>query len=187
VFGTSKGGFTLIELLVVLFIIGLIGSVVIPNLQIRAPDYERKAFVAQFESLVRGVWQLALQTQELHRVHFDLKTRSIWVERVIRAEEKSTKENYERVTIPYIPDPFKLPETIELRQFFIQGSDMLNQPGIRIETIWFYIVPDGLVQEVIVNALDTKDVDAQGKAKQFSLVINPFTAQISEHDGFSKP
>ncbi|MBI2775324.1 type II secretion system protein [Candidatus Dependentiae bacterium] len=183
----NKSGFSLIELLIVLFILGLVGLVAIPNLRFRNAEYERKDFVAKFESLIRSAWLQTLQTQQTHRVNIDLKARTILVERVVRAPEKSTKENYEPVIIPYVSSPFKIPVTIELRQFFIQGSDMLNQPGIKIETIWFYIVPEGLVQEVIINAIDLKDLDAQGKAKQFSLIINPFTAQLSEYDAFSKP
>ncbi len=182
----TKPGFSFLEIVVVLLILGLIGSVIIPNLQFRAADYQRKELVQKLGALVRAGWQQALQSQQLHRVWFDLKTKIVRLERVIEPRGEGQKPRYEPVNVAYATTQFTLPDAITIKQFFIQSSDALNQPGIKVESVWFYIVPEGLVQEVIINALDGNDIDPQGQAHQFSLIVNPFTAQLSLYESFSK-
>lgn len=181
-----KPGFSFLEIVIVLLILGLIGSVVIPNLQFRAADYQRKEVAEKLEALIRAGWQQALQSQQLHRVWFDLKTKLVRLEIVIEPKAEGQKPRYEPVTVQYATTQFTIPDAITIKQFFIQGSDALNQPGIKVESVWFYIVPEGLVQEVVINAVDANESDAQGKGHQFSFVVNPFTAQLSLYESFSK-
>ncbi len=47
-------------------------------------------------------------------------------------------------------------------------------------------MPDGLTQTVTMNFLDTKQLNAAGKPRQFGLVLNPFNAQFKVYDGFQR-
>ena len=78
-------------------------------------------------------------------------------------------------------------ENIVIKQFYIDKDEMITRPGIKTEQVWFYIAPDGLVQPVVINMLDTSETDAQGKAVTMSLVMNPFTGKFKEYDEFQKP
>ena len=69
-FGKSKHGFTFIELVVVIMILGIVATIVVPNLQKRLPGYQRKAFVNELNTLTALGWQNALSTQKVHRIFF---------------------------------------------------------------------------------------------------------------------
>ena len=53
-------------------------------------------------------------------------------------------------------------------------------------SVWFYIIPEGMTQDVVLNFIDTNDA-YDGHPRQVGLVLNPFTAQFKEYDEFQKP
>ena len=57
----------------------------------------------------------------------------------------------------------------------------------KTENIWFFVMPDGVCQEVIVNIVDQPENQSEKEGKQFSVVLNPFTAQCVMYDTFQKP
>lgn len=182
-----KAGFTFLELLVVIMILGLVATIIIPNLQQRLPSYKRKEFIMQVRTLVNLAWQNALIRQKPHRVFFDLEHNKIQVEIEKDTKDKEGKQDFELISIPYMHSVYQWPATIVIKNFYIQGNDMFNRPGIKTETLWFYIAPDGLTQQVIINISDLNDRDQRDQPHQISLSINPFTAQLQEHEGFTKP
>lgn len=185
--GISKNGFTFLELLVVMMLIGIMATLVVPNLRHLVPNYRHKEFIAHFNSLTQLAWQNALITQKLHRVWFDINKKIVRVEIEKPIEHEGEKKEFVLVQAPYISAQYTVPDSIEIQNFYVEGTDMLRQPGIKTETIWFYVVPDGMVQEVIINAVDTRNLDEQEKPKQFSIIINPFTAHMTTHETFTKP
>lgn len=185
-FGTSKRGFTFLELLVVMMLLGIITTLVVPNLLNLVPRHKTKEFIEQFGNLTQLAWQNALITQKLHRVWFDVNKRVVRVEIEQKSEHQGGKKEFVPIQVPYTTSELTIPSFIELQNVYIEGTDMMHQPGIKTETLWFYVVPNGMVQEVIINALDTQDRE-RDKPKQFSLIVNPFTAHITTYDTFSKP
>lgn len=177
-FGTSKHGFTLIELLVVILLLGIMATIIVPNLQQRVPGYQRKAFVTELNTLVALGWQAALSSQKVHRIFFDFTKRVAKVE----VEEPGAAKDlvvYNPLQQAYRKTWYEWPENIEIKDFYIGG---IKDPG-ELLNIYFFIVPDGLTQDVIINAVDT----SQTTPINLGLVLNPFTAQFKEYDTFQKP
>lgn len=178
VFGKSKQGFTFLELMVVLFIIGLIAAIALPNLQGLLPGYKRREFIANLQTIFSLTRQHALATNKAHRVFFDFKKRTIQVE----YEDTISKEGqpiFKPVQGTYQKYSLQWPETVEIKQFYIQGQDEMARAGREVLTGWVYIVPQGYAQDLIINMMDG--------SKQISLVLNPFTMRLKVYDSFQKP
>lgn len=181
-FGTAKQGFSLIEIMVVIMIMGIMAAIVVPNLRQRVPGHKRKAFITELNTLMALGWQDALATQKVHRVFFDIDARVVSLE----IEEIGPSDHeiaYKPIKQAYRTTSYEWPEEIEIKNFYIDGSDELNQPERKTSSLWFYIMPEGLSQNVIINVEDT----SQTQPIRLGLVLNPFTVQLKEYDIFQKP
>lgn len=181
--GTSKNtfGFTFIELVVVIMIIALVATIAIPNLQQRMPGYQRKQFFTELNSLMTIAWEHALSTNTLHRVLFDFDRRTIKIELEIKDHEKE-KAKFKEITGAYRKTMYQWPETIEVRQFFIEGVNEMRS-GTKVDKMWIFITPEGLAQDVVINAVDIN----QHAEIPLGFVLNPFTAQFTSYETFQKP
>ena len=56
-------------------LLGLMATIVIPNLQQNIPGYKRKQFLSHLTALSQLTWQQALATQKAFRLFFDLEKR----------------------------------------------------------------------------------------------------------------
>ena len=178
-----RKGFTLIELLIAIAIIGLMMAAIIPMFQ-QQPGYERKQFIAHLNSLVQRAWQESIITKTVHRVVFDVKKR----EAIIEKNMTPTAINkLEFSPIKGMNAQFRWPITIDIKQFFIEGFDELKRfTGNAATSIWFYIIPDGMTQQVTINAVDRTQLIGEKRPRPFGLVLNPFLAQFKEYDTFQK-
>ncbi len=185
---TKAAGFSLIELVVVLFIIGLVLAIGVPNLRRLQPGYERRLFVSKLNNLTAAAWQRALQTQSLYRLFFDMK------KRMISIQAETSEDNKKNKALPEVHLPSSLqqdtlqwPVSLEIKQFFINGKNDMARTDRKVTTIWFYVVPEGMSQEVIINVTDAQQKQLDGFPSEFGLVLNPFNAQFKEYDSFQKP
>lgn len=185
--GINKSGFTLIEIMVALAIIALIAAAVAPRFGRGQPLARREAFVAELNTLLGLGWQQALMTNTIHRVTLDFEKQLF----TVQADEHaglSDKKGFQEVKVPYGTSDVKLPADYEIKQFFIEGYDEMQRfSGKGLKTAHFFIVPEGLMQSVVINAIDKSDLDEQGRATRFGLVINPFSGRCMYHDSFQKP
>ncbi len=82
--------------------------------------------------------------------------------------------------------PFAWPKNLEIKNFYVEGSDEMERIAGRPDgKIWFFVVPSGLAQNVIINFIDTLD-RVNNKPRTIGLVLNPFSAQFKVYDTFQK-
>lgn len=183
-FGICKSGFSLLELIIILFLLGLTGAIIIPNLRFLAPDAEKNEFINRINSLVDLAWQQAIAQQKKIRFFFDIEKRIMQVE-IEDDMDDAGKPKFKQLDITYLSSTYHWPSAIVIKQFFIDGIEMMERPGIKTETVWFYISAEGITQEVILNIHDISANSAN--PKKVSLVLNPFKVKFKEYNEFQKP
>lgn len=182
-----QAGFSLLELLVVIAIIGILSAVIMPNIQRSTPRYEREAFIARFNSLVQYGWQQALVTHKVQRITVDVGKKLLTL-----MTDSGEKDRSGEMVFKPIPDAVSdtesiIPDQIQIKQFFIEGFDMMAKfARSKTASVWFYIIPEGMVQSVVINFMDTNDL-RDNQPRPVALVLNPFTAQFKTYDTFQKP
>lgn len=183
----NRSGFSLLEIMVAILIIGLMAAIVSPNLGRKKPTYERQRFLGNLNALVRLAAQQASATGKLHRLYFDFERNKVTVE--MKAEEKNDKgeQVFKPMKAPYLHSSLTWPKYYWPQNFFIEGVDELSSEGSMStkKKVWFFIMPDGLAQDVIINIID-RNPAYRGKSKQIGLVMNPFSAQFKIYDNFQK-
>jgi prepilin-type N-terminal cleavage/methylation domain-containing protein len=180
-----KQGFTLIEIVVAIAIIGFVATILVPNLFAPTAAKERKNFIAAVNGLLYLGWQQALITHTIHAATFNFHKKKIYVEVVQNADDPS-KPKTAPVNINYQATSIDIPEQFEVQNFFIEGTDEKAR-SVGQNVFFFYIMPDGMTQDVIINFYDTKDVLPDESPRPVGLVLNPFSAQLKEYDTFKKP
>lgn len=165
-------------------IVGLLAAIISPNLRRRQPDYERQQFLAHLNALVRFTAQQAAVTGKVHRLFFDFKQNKVSAQ--IKGEGKNEKGEQLYVPIKgrYVHSSLTWPKNLVVKQFKIEGTDEMAR-DTRPTEFWFFIVPDGLTQDVVINILDVNKA-YRDKPKQVGLVLNPFAAQFKIYESFQK-
>ena len=186
-YGTNKSaGFGLLEILIAIAIIGMLMTFAIPNIQKLMPRYERETFIARLNALLQLGWQNAIMSHTLHRVSFHFGKKQISLEKQTDETDKDGEPKFAPLKGQYIKNSLSIPDSIEVKQFFSEGFDEMGRiAGGKTTEAWFYIVPAGLAQEVIINFIDKKDRIAK-KPRPIGLVLNPFNAQFKTYDTFQK-
>lgn len=172
--------------MVAIALIAIMATVVIPNLRPRKPAAERKEFIGKLNALMRVAWYNTLITTKSHRLFFDMGKNIVRLEHETDKKDETGQPAYAAAKNGYMATTIPWPKHLEIKNFYIEGFDEMSRSQDRARaTIWFFIVPSGVAQNVIINFLDTQDKVA-GKSQQFGLVLNPFTAQFKEYDTFQK-
>jgi len=183
----KKSGFSLLELLVVILIMGVLGAIIMPNLKRSTPRYEREEFIARFNALTQLAWQQALVTNKIYQVNIDIGKKIIFLSADTGEKDRSGNPIFKPLGGLVQDTSMPIGLQFEFKQFFIEGFDMMAKfTRSKAEEIWFYIIPEGMAQDVIVNFVDTKDTHNDAP-RQVGLVLNPFSAQFKVYDTFQKP
>lgn len=180
----NKKAFTFLELVIVMAIVGILLSIAIPNFMSRRPVYARKQFVDHLNALLQVAWQDTVVTGKLHRITFDISKRAVTAE--VQTNKKTATDEYvfTSMTSRYLNATYQWPEnTFEFKNFYVNKRDELNLTlSDKKGKIWFFIVPDGLAQPVIINMVETAQ-----NGLEFALVLNPFSVQFKEYDTLQRP
>ena len=189
--GMTRPGFSLIELLVAIALMGVVAAIVIPNLQRRGPKQKREQFVVRLNLLAAFARQQAIVSNKIQRIEFDLssKRKRVALTQATGKKDDRGKPLFLPVKRAYIKTTVAIPASFSFKQFFIEGYDEIarHRVGKKTTSIWFFIVPDGLSQSVVINFVNTKEKIAPGKFKSVGLVLNPFMVQFKAYDTFQKP
>lgn len=182
-----KKGFTFIEVMIVITIMAVLATVIVPNLGTKKPDREREEYASRLNGFVGTVWSRAVTTGLMHRIFLDMGKKAWYVEQ----EDKEHSTPLETKFIPYVAQygtsRMSWPPQYELKNFFIGTFDELAATGPRDFKVYFVIMPDGLSQEVTINLVDKADKSRGNRAREVSLVLNPFTAQFGLNNAFVQP
>ena len=186
---SNQSGFSLLELMIVLTIIGIAGMVVAPSFRNRVPGYQRTEFVDKLNTIVHQASVSALETGHVHKVTFNLDKRTISLHEKTELVDGDGKEIFNPVILHSAWHGYAWPEYFSFKQFFVQGIDEIAQhmAGNILEDIWFFIVPEGMAQEVIINILDTRDTVRSLDGHELSLVLNPLRVHFEEYEQFRSP
>ncbi|MBI2353321.1 prepilin-type N-terminal cleavage/methylation domain-containing protein [Candidatus Dependentiae bacterium] len=177
----NNKGISFIEILIVLFILGLISSFVIPSIFNKQKDSAKQKFVVHFMELMQDALEHTIISQQVHQIFFDLEKHEIMVKipDALNFEPDAFVSVGKEVAHRFI----QIPDHFVVKNFFINGIDDI-QGAKGIKTVWFYIMPDGTSQAVIINI---EDAEVFSEQNRFSFTINPFYSQVKKHDEFQKP
>lgn len=169
----KRSAFSLLELIVVVAIMGLMAAIVMPNLKIFKKRQADKDFVSSLNYISKLAKDNAANTGELHKVVFDFDNFQIFI-------EQQDGENYLKYENDYLTTIGTLKD-IEIINFYINGQDEMElRPGeSKKNTVWYFIVPNGLTQEVMINY----DVEEAQK----NLIIDPFSGLFKGGNGYKTP
>ncbi len=181
-----KSGFTLIEILIAIAIIAILGAVAVPFLRPRSTSNERTLFISRLNGLLRVAVTTAQKTGMAQRIVVDIEKHTVHLESETTKKNDKGEPIFEPTRGLAVSRTFSWPKNIKIQQLYIEGSDEMDRPGGSVaRTVWFFITPAGLAQDVIINMIDSQDV-TRGKPRQVGLVLNPFTAHFDEYDSFQK-
>ena len=175
----NKMGFSFLEILISLFIISIIGSIAIPPLINKKESSPRKRFVNDLSGLVGEAATSAINLKKVYQILFDFKSKKV----TLKVENKEILDDNKHKKFSELPkENIKIPDELSFKNFSINGMDEMEH-GDQKNEAWFYIMPDGTSQGVVINIEDAeKEIN-----NLFSIVINPFYSQVKEYDSFQKP
>lgn len=186
--GITKPGFTLLELLVAIALLGVVAAIVIPNVRTKGSAAQREEFAVKVNALTKFAWQNAVVTRVTQRVEFDFQNKKITVTQATGGQSLDGTPQFGPVTRAYLATSISIPPQFECKNFYVEGFDEMGRfAGKKTEAVWFYLIPEGLAQSVIINIIDTKDRAKTGRVHEMSLVLNPFSAQFDVYDTFKQP
>lgn len=182
-------GLSLVEVMLVVALLAVVGLRVVPNFLKRAPLAQRKAFIGMLNTVGRQAWVRSLESGEPQKVIFNLAQRTIAMEKRTKKLDEKGNLIFEKTFIDGVPKGYQWPEQFEIKQFFIEGIDEIAQhsSSSTMENVWFYVVPEGLAQEVVINFIDVKDTHYAFDGQEISLVLNPFRVQFDVYEEFQNP
>lgn len=179
----NKMGISLLEILVVLLLISLLASFAIPTFITKQRDYVKKQFITEFTTLMQNALYESILTKKIHQIYFDIDHRHIMLKVKDESVQADNKHKKFKSVYPTSSDII-IPENLNIKNFFINNEDEFAAHK-KTHEVWFYIMPDGTSQSVIIN-LEYFDTN-NNNTKQFSLFINCFYSQVYQYDTFQKP
>lgn len=163
----------------------------IPFLQNRDLDQNRQTFVASLNSFVLSAQYNAIVSCKTNRVLFDLVNSRFMIEQATLKKDQFGQDAYEPVKIAYNNDFFDVDQAkFKIRAILINNQDalLLNESGS--DKVWFYITSDGIAQNVTIKFADVleneKFSDHSEQPNDYSLILNPFSAQFNLYESISK-
>lgn len=183
--GSCKAGLGLLEVIITIAILALVGTIAVPLVLRKNPRQERRLALAQLNGLVGFARQRAIMTGKQQKLEFRFPTI-----RLLSATDKKDSDGnsvYEPVNTAPVATELSLAKHLEIKQFIIDGKDEMGRfMNATVKVVWFFVMPSGVTQAVVLNIIDKQDGPTGSKGRQVGWVLNPFCAQFKEYDEFQK-
>ena len=179
-----RHGFTIIEMLVVLVIIGVMMSTLMPLISKRRTVVNWESVGDRLNEMALFIRAEAMSTHKTYRFVFQHSHETVQDQIFLEEEyidpEKPNQHSYRDVTSYYAPTRYELPPEYKLRAVYVGKENTLPEPRGQA---YCFIIPDGLMQPVIVHLVKKED-----KAESLvSYQLNPFLGKFALHEGKVKP
>lgn len=182
----NKSGFTLLEMMIVVAIFGIMAIIIIPRFSGRNPAKQREQFVAELNRLLRYAAADALASSAIFKVTIDVAHKRIGVEQQTAQKNDKGEFIYRVPRRPYALHPLPIPAHYHIQNIVIEGFDeMTRLTGGKTTTVWFYLMPQGVAQSVVINMVDRTDTNLSSKGQPVGLVLNPLSVQFRAHNAFA--
>jgi len=176
----AVSGFSILELIVGIAIVGVLLTVVVPAFKNQNPQARRDIFYENMNALTREALIRALETGHPHRIVCNLAKKTVFLEEKKDEVTRDGEAVYERVQ-PRIGNVGEhIPITYEFQNFYVEGVDEIAKHGVGTQTedVWFFVLPEGMCQEVLVNIIDLSQSKDGIPGFPFSLFLNPYQVQF---------
>ena len=179
----ARSAFTMVEMMVVIFLIGLVATITIPRIAYKAPQAEWKIVLDDLNNLAIFARQEAISNQKIYRLTFKSNGKNpdtVSVEVETNDPEKPQKKIYLSVTGFYLNTQYELHPSVKLRAFYHGKKEQINSGEGDTHC---YIIPDGLVQDVVIHMSKTeKNIETKSSFRML-----PFYGKFELLDGFVRP
>jgi len=171
-FGTSRSGFSFIEIIIVLLIIGILIQGGVPRFMTKsaAPIDD---VVENINKMTRLAYIRAILSGKVYRIAFRFAGQGE-VQLEVGEDTPTGEPEFKRAKDMVIKSSFPWDERFEVVHFFIKGVDEAR--GGFLKDAWFYILPEGVTQDVIIDIRDRQTGEVRG------LVLNPFSVKFTLYD-----
>lgn len=180
----AGAAFTMMEMMVVIFLIGIISAIVIPRVAYRAPKSEWPNILDEVNNLVFFARQEAAANQKNYRLNFKSQSTgqdSVWVEEENDDPEKPMHKIYSAVSSSYFTPKYLFHESVKIKAVYLGKEEQLTEQRGQA---FCYVIPDGLVQEVVMHLVRKVD-DAEEVRATFKMM--PFLGKFEHYEGFLRP
>ncbi len=179
-----KSGFSLLEMVIVIALIGIAMTIMLPSFR-KKNDLQIPSFRDSFTLLLHAAYLNALEKNKFQKIYVDVKNNKIQIQEESGKDKLTGDLVFTPIKNSRFIDSIEIPRDLEIRNFYIaikEGTkDHVKQD---LGSIFFFITPDGIAQEVVINIVDASDKPSQPEA---GLILNPFTLNFELYDTFQKP
>ena len=183
-FKHTATGFSFIEILVALLLLSIFASMVMPRIFGNRKGVVKKQFFSDFSHVMSDTLYQAITTKKIHQVFFDFNSREINI-KIHHVDPTETNKHKQFKILP--PGNFHssliIPEQLIIQNFYINGENVMSA-GKTTNDAWFYIMPDGTAQSIVINI---EDENEETNYNSFSITVNPFYSQVQLHESYQKP
>lgn len=182
-----KSGFTFIELVIAIALIGVMAIIILPNFRGDDLSQVRQAQIDQLNLLVATAQYNAIASGKINRVVLDLKLSKFSLEELSDQKDNLDQDQYIPLKVDYNDTSLNWDHNLKIKAVYINNQNALLSDELDSAKVWFYILPDGNAQNVVINFIDFAEHEKTHELTEYSLVLNPFTVQFKLYDVFQKP
>lgn len=179
----NNAGFSILEIIIIIALIGVLGSITLPNIFVKRQGSIVKTFIKEFSIVYTKAVYHAIQTNCVVQVFFDIEKKDIFLKEELKDSTNSdiherfqelTKQNQMHVQVP---------DFLDLQGLYIQEFNEMEQGKKQTQTR-FYVMPNGTAQPIILNFAYNTD---SGSEKKLSIQVTPFLGRVQTHEEFTQP